>query len=169
MISCHAFRDTLRPGTSDPAVLEHLRKCDACLDWAVSIDPDNFFRAIGGEEHVPPGGVDAFAAGVMAQVRARQTEGSVSRRFLVPPGRLAAAAAVVVAITAGVLFYDRTSRPAEPVRPVVVAAAPSAPLTTKPVVETYQSKDATIVEMPAEGPHDPKVIMIFDDSLPANL
>ena len=81
MISCHAFRDTLRPGTSDPAVLEHLRKCDACLDWAVSIDPDNFFRAIGGEEHVPPGGVDAFAAGVMAQVRARQKEGSVRRRF----------------------------------------------------------------------------------------
>src|SRR5579872_7058782 len=171
MISCQAFRENLRPGTADPAVLEHLRKCDACLDWAVRIDPDNFFRAIGGEEQVPPGGIDAFAAGVMSQVRMRQTEGAVTRRFLVPPRRLAAAAAVVVAIGAGALFYDRASKQPLPLAPsaTTVAAATPAPLATKPIVETYQSRDATIVEMPTEGPNDPKVIMIFDNSLPANL
>lgn len=169
MISCQTFRENLRPGTSDAAVLEHLRKCDICLDWAVSIDPDNFFRAIGGEEQVPPGGVDAFADGVMAQVRVRQTETSATRRFLVPPRRLAAAAAIVVALGAGALFYDHASKPLPPAQPAVVAAAKPVALTTKPVVETYQSQNATIVEMPSSGPHDTKVIMIFDDSLPANL
>ncbi len=172
MISCQAFRENLRPGTPDAAALEHLRKCDACLDWAVRIDPDNFFRAIGGEEQVPPGGIDAFAAGVMNQVRMRQTEGSVTRRSPAPPPRLAAAATIVMAIGAGALFYDHASKqPLPPSTPaaVVVAAATPAPLVTKPVVETYQSRNATIVEMPTEGPHDPKVIMIFDNSLPANL
>ncbi len=67
MISCQSFRANLQ--TRTPEVLEHLRKCDACLEYAVSVDPDNFFRAIGGEELEPPGGVEAFTADVMAQVR----------------------------------------------------------------------------------------------------
>src|SRR6202022_2152039 len=98
MISCQNFQSKLQPGSTDAELLEHLRTCDVCLDHALSIDPDNFFRAIGGQELVPPGGVDAFAADVMAQVRLRQAEGSVARRFLVAPRRLAAAAAIVVTI-----------------------------------------------------------------------
>src|SRR5207244_9831783 len=96
MITCQAFRSRLEPGTTDVEVLEHLRSCDACLDHAMAIDPDNFFRAIGGGDMEPPGGVDAFASGVMAQIRLRQTEGSVGRRLLISPKRLAAAAAIIV-------------------------------------------------------------------------
>ena len=86
MISCQSFRANLQ--SRSPEVLEHLRKCDSCLDHAIAVDPDNFCRAIGGEELEPPGGIDAFASDVMAQVRLRQAEGSVARRFLIAPRRL---------------------------------------------------------------------------------
>lgn len=167
MITCQTFRSRLQPGTTDAEVLEHLRKCDACLDHAMAIDPDNFFRAIGGQEMEPAGGVDAFASGVMAQIRMRQTEGSVARRMLIAPRRLVAAAAIIVAIGMSAVFVSETSVKSVPrphdaiVRPVQLA--------TKPVVETYDSKNATIVEVPTEGKNDPQVVMIFDESLPADL
>jgi hypothetical protein len=165
MISCQTFR--ANAASREAEYLEHLRKCDACLDYAISIDPDHFFRAIGGEQLEPPGGVDAFTADVMAQVRLREAEGSVARRFLVPPRRLAAAAAIVVAIGAGTLVWERSQ---QPVVAVPVTAKVSRPVTaTKPIVETYQSNSATIVEMPAQGSNDANVVMIFDDSLPADL
>lgn len=167
MISCQAFR--ANAGSREPEVLEHLRKCDVCLEYAVSVDPDHFFRAIGGEELEPPGGVDAFTSDVMAQVRLRQAEGSVARRFLIPPRRLAAAAAIVVAIGAGALVYEKNEQPAAVTVPVVARVAPRAALATKPVIETYQSRGATIVELPSQGSNDANVVMIFDDSLPADL
>jgi hypothetical protein len=165
MISCQVFRSRLQPGSTDAEVLEHLRNCDACLDHAMAIDPDNFFRAIGGEQMEPEGGVDAFASGVMAQIRLRQTEGSVGRRMLVAPRRLAAAAAIVAAI--GISYFaSQTFQSVPPVRDTIVRPVQFA---TKPVVETYDSKDATIVEVPTEGKNDPQVVMIFDESLPADL
>jgi len=105
----------------------------------------------------------------MAQVRLREAEGSVARRVLVAPRRLAAAAAVVVAIGAGWVAYENRQN----VGPALSRSAPAESrryvLTTKPVVETYQSQNATIVEVPSEGKNDVQVVMIFDDSLPADL
>jgi hypothetical protein len=168
MISCQAFRADLQ--SQSPAALEHLRKCDACLDYAVRVDPDTFFRAIGGDELIPPGGVDAFASDVMAQIRMRQTEGSVTKRFVVAPRRLAAAAAIVLAIGAGLVYETQRRSPAISTAAVAgrIAGAPHI-LATKPVVETYDSKNATIVEVPREAKNDPQVVMIFDESLPADL
>jgi hypothetical protein len=48
-----------------------------------------------------------------------------------------------------------------------VQAHPAA-TATKSFVETYSSHDATIVEMPNDG-SDTKIVMIFDDKLPADL
>jgi anti-sigma factor RsiW len=166
MISCQAFRSRLQPGSTDVEVLEHLRTCDACLDHAMAIDPDNFFRAIGGQEMEPPGGVDAFASDVMAQIRLRQTEGSVGRRLLTAPRRLAVAAAIIVALGISFFASEMAYKKVPPARAAIVRPVQFA---TKPVVETYDSKDATIVEVPAEGKNDPQVVMIFDESLPANL
>ena len=165
MISCVNFRANVT--SREPEILEHLRKCDACLEFAVSTDPDHFFRAIGGEELEPPGGVEAFTADVMAQVRVRQAEGSVARRFLIPPRRLAAAAAVIVAIAGGTLVWQRHEQPVLKAPPTVARVV--RPIVTKPVVETYQSQNATIVEMPSQGNNEANVVMIFDDSLPTNL
>ncbi len=166
MISCQVFRSRLQPRSNDLEVLEHLRNCDACLEHAMAIDPDNFFRAIGGQEMEPAGGVDAFASDVMAQIRLRQTEGSVARRMLIAPRRLAAAAAIIVAI--GISFFaSETSFKSVPA-PQAAAVRP-VQLATKPVVETYDSKNATIVEVPTEGKNDVQVVMIFDESLPADL
>ena len=46
----------------------------------MGVDPDLFFRSLGGEELVPPGGVDAFAGDVMSQVRVRSAETSLAPR-----------------------------------------------------------------------------------------
>jgi hypothetical protein len=166
MISCRAFRARLQPGSSDPEVLEHLRGCDACLDHALRVDPDNFFRAIGGSEIEPPGGIDSFASGVMMQIRLRQTEGTTSHRFLVAPRRLAVAAAIVVMLGIG-FFATEISRKSVPSQQAAISRPVA--LAVKPVVEAYESKNATIVEVPTEGKNDPQVVMIFDESLPSNL
>ena len=169
MITCQTFRTNLRPNESDPGLLAHLRACDACLDHAVAVDPDNFFRLLGGEEMVPPGGLDAFASDVMAQVRLREAETSLdAHRVLSWPRRLAVAATVAAGISASVIAYHMQHIvPAVSPASGVAQLNPAARvLTTKPVIETYQSQNATIVEVPADGAN---VVMIFDDKLPADL
>jgi hypothetical protein len=174
MMTCRSFREKLQPGTSEPELLEHLRHCDACLDFAMSVDPDLFFRSIGGEELVPPGGVDAFAGDVMSQVRLRQAETSLApHRTVSVWQRLAIAATVAAGVSGATLAYRFEHRPVtHPAGAMAVAArlpaAHFAPTTTKSFVETYSSHDATIVEMPNDG-SDTKVVMIFDDKLPADL
>lgn len=165
MISCQAFRSTIQPGSDDANLLEHLRSCDACLDYALSVDPDFFFRAAGGGDMVPPGGIDNFVSDVMAQVRLVQTESSTMRSMPVSwYFRTAAAALLVVTAMAGVFRYSN-GEATQP--PTVIAHV--VPRTTKAVVETYETKDATIVEVPAASASDPKIVMIYDESLPADL
>jgi hypothetical protein len=175
MMTCQNFRTSLQPGTTDAELLEHLRHCDACLDLAMSVDPDLFFRSVGGEELVPPGGVDAFVSDVMSQVRVRDTETSLApRRAVGVWQRLAIAATVAAGVTGATLVYHfEQSAPAP--RPANAVAAAVKPVTahstataTKSFVETYSSHDATIVEVPNDG-SDAKVVMIFDDKLPADL
>jgi hypothetical protein len=174
MITCESFRNRFETGSEDPAVLEHLRSCDRCLDFAAHQDPDVMFRALGGEELVPPGGGEAFVDDVMQQVRVRGAEStlSASRRVASWPRRLAIAATIAAAVT-GAMFYN--SFPSGPTgsQPVVaidagLRARPSREnLATKPVVESYESENATIVEVPSDD--DVKIVMIFDENLPADL
>lgn len=174
MISCLTFRNAFAPGTESPEVLEHVRACDACLDHAAAVDPDIMFRALGGENLVPPGGVDAFVDDVMREVRLRSTESSlVSRRgvLLSWPRRLAVAATLAAGLSGALLVWQR-DRSVVPVAPLVAsrpAVVTQARLTTKPVIESYDSANATIVEVPSEGAGDTKIVMIFDDTLPADL
>jgi hypothetical protein len=174
MISCDSFRSRFTADTEDPLVLEHLRSCDRCLDLAVQADPDVMFRAIGGGEMVPPGGVDAFVSGVMQQVRVRTAESTVTARKVVSwPRRLAVAATLAAGIT-GAMLYNQATAPApgvtHPVAAIAARSAASTTFATKPVVETYESESATIVEMPSEGAADDvKIVMIFDENLPADL
>ncbi|HEX8170127.1 MAG TPA: hypothetical protein VF824_06275 [Thermoanaerobaculia bacterium] len=172
MTDCRNFRERFAPGTDDAALLAHLRACDRCLDYAAHIDADVMFRALGGEELVPPGGVDAFVDDVMRQVRVRGAETAVqsSHKVLSWPRRFAIAAAVAAGITGAMVVY-RADAPAIKPAPALVAhaAAPARTLTTKPVVETYDSNNATIVEVPTGSADDVKIVMIFDESLPADL
>jgi len=168
MMSCDSFRTRFHAGTEDAALLEHLRSCDRCLDVAAHADPDVMFRALGGEELVPPGGIDEFVSGVMQQVRVRGAETTVeASRVFHWPRRLAMAAAVGAAVFGATLVY-RVDGPS--VTPAVrVAAVQGAPLATKPVVAAYDSQNATIVEVPSDEASDVKVVMIFDENLPADL
>jgi hypothetical protein len=175
MMTCSYFRANLQPGTADAAMLEHLRHCDACLDFAMSVDPDLFFRALGGDELVPPGGIDAFVGDVMSQVRVHDAEAALVARHSVSAWqRWAIAATVAVGITGATLAYRYEHAAPAPQNVAqtllsVQAAKPRPTATaTKSFVETYSSHDATIVEMPNDG-SDTKVVMIFDDKLPADL
>jgi hypothetical protein len=171
MMTCSYFRANLQPGNADAAMLEHLRHCDACLDFAMSVDPDLFFRSLGGEDLVPPGGIDAFVGDVMSQVRVHDAEASlVSRHSVSAWQRWAVAATVAVGITGATVAYRyEHSNPApQPVHLTAAAKPRPAVTATKSFVETYSSHDATIVEMPNDG-SDTKVVMIFDDKLPADL
>lgn len=171
MMTCQYFRANLQPGTVDAALLEHLRHCDSCLDHAMSVDPDLFFRSIGGEELVPPGGIDAFAGDVMSQVRVRSVETSLApHRSVSAWRRLAVAATIAAGVTGATMVYhaERTAPVAQTLLSVQTMTPRPAVLATKSFVETYSSHDATIVEVPNDG-SDAKVVMIFDDKLPADL
>jgi hypothetical protein len=174
MISCDAFRKRFEVDIDNPAVLEHLRSCDRCLDLSVQTDPDLMFRALGGGEMIPPGGVDAFVVDVMQQVRVRAAESTVESRKVVSwPRRLAVAATLAAGMTGAMLYNQATSSlvaVAPPPMARTFAPITAKKLTTKPVVETYESDSATIVEMPSEGAADDvKIVMIFDENLPADL
>lgn len=173
MTSCLEFRSLFHAGTNDSALLEHLRSCDPCLDHAAHLDPDVMFRALGGDELVPPGGVDAFVEDVMRAVQVRSKEDVVdSRHVLSWPRRLAVAATIAASVVTGTLVYQNARTP---VATTQVAALPVrhtvAPVkfTTKPSVETYSSTNATIVEVPSESAGDTKIVMVIDDKLPADL
>jgi hypothetical protein len=171
MTGCGSFRARFYPATEDPALLEHIRTCDRCLDFAANIDPDIMFRALGGADLVPPGGIDAFVGDVMRQVRVREAEQALEPRKVVSwPRRLAVAATVAAAVTGGTLIYRYDAPTPVAPRPARVAraAAPVA-LVTKPVIETYDSENATIVEVPSEEADDVKIVMVFDENLPADL
>jgi hypothetical protein len=175
-MSCTEFCAGFHAGTNDPALLQHLRTCDACLDFAAHIDGDVIFRALGGEEMVPPGGVDAFVGDVMHAVHLRGAEGTLAFRGEINWTRkLAIAAALAVGITGGSIVYQiERSQATHPSQMAAVArpaasAAIQVPLTTKPVVQTYSSANATIVEVPNEGTSDTQVVLIVDENLPADL
>ena len=171
MISCDAFRARFHVSTDDAALLEHVRSCDRCLDFAATVDPDVMFRALGGSEMIPPGGVDAFVDDVMRQVRVREAETVLETRPVLSwSRRLAIAATVAVTVTGATLLYKYENAPVTSTTPLVAAARPAKILTTKPVVESYQSENATIVEVPSEeAGDDVKIVMIFDENLPADL
>ncbi len=175
MMNCETFRSTFHADTENAALLGHLRTCDRCLDHAAAIDPDVMFRALGGEDLVPPGGIDLFVDDVMRQVRVRDAEKKVTaiqQRPVSWTRRLAIAATLATAVTSGSLVYRHNSAiPSTMIASIKRAhlTTPQTELVTKPVVATYESKSATIVEMPNEQNDDVKIVMIFDENLPADL
>ncbi len=174
MIHCESFRARFHVATDDAALLEHLRTCDRCLDHAASIDPDILFRSLGGDDLIPPGGVDAFVDDVMRQVRVRGAEQTLAARNVVHWPRKFAMAATVAAAFAGALLTSRLDRSAPDATGVPTASIArstfSQKLATKPVVETYESQNATIFEVPAEEAGDNvTIVMIFDENLPVDL
>jgi hypothetical protein len=122
---------------------------------------------------IPPGGVDAFVDDVMRQVRVRDAETTVDARKVVSwPRRLAVAATVAAGITGAMLFNRGADTPRVTPATTIARVQPVSvkTLTTKPVVESYESQNATIVEVPGEeAGKDVKIVMIFDESLPADL
>lgn len=175
MMNCEEFLEACRAGRESEETLEHLRACDLCLGMAIELDPENLFRAIGGAGLEPPGGVDAFVDEVMQEVHLRETERRVVPRSRVSaPWRWAAAAALAVGVLSASLIHrtDNVNPSPQMVqttsRPVSIQPADQ-PVIERPVIENYQNSEATIVEIPSNDSSDVKIVMIFDDSLPAGI
>lgn len=163
-MKCESFRAAL-PEIDSPEALAHLRECDACLNVVAESNPELMFRAIGGEELVPEGGVDAFVHDVMREVQVREAARSMERsRFVSRWYGLGAAAA----IGATVLSYSLVHRPYAPAPIGAPAATSVIASTSRPVIESYDNGGATIVEVPSND-NDTKIVMVFDETLPADL
>ncbi|HEU5163255.1 MAG TPA: hypothetical protein VFV54_08945 [Thermoanaerobaculia bacterium] len=169
-MKCDAFRNAVQMGTDDAAVRGHLRSCATCLEWAVSVDPDVMFRSIGIEEGEPPGGTDAFVADVLRQVEIRDAERRLGRRPVRFSSlfRWSAAAALAVGVLGTMIMQREGVAPAVVPGPAPAAVVAQAPI-DRPVIESYDSAGATIVEVPAQNANEIQLVMIFDESLPADL
>ena len=169
MITCSAFRTSFPVSADDALVLEHLRSCDLCLAFAVEQDPDVMFRAVGGGNPMPPGGLDAFVGDVMREVRLASAATSARAAQSAGWRRMAIAAALSAVIAGGAFFYERQLvRPAAPMT-VERAVISSVIAAARPVVENYDSNTAMIVEVPTVAGEDVQVVMVFDENLPADL
>ncbi|HVT44450.1 MAG TPA: hypothetical protein VMT00_08670 [Thermoanaerobaculia bacterium] len=169
-MTCETFRSLIVSGEASPETLAHLRGCVNCVELAVEVDPENLFRSLGGTELMPAGGVDSFVDGVMQQLQLRKAEvvigrGAAHSRLY----RWAVAAVLVIGIGAaafmsrpsGVVSVVTTDAAVERVMPVVESS--------RPVVESYEGAEATIIELPSDPASDMQIVMIFDESLPADL
>lgn len=170
-MNCETFRSHLG-GVLGPEELEHLRSCEECLNSAAAVDPFLMFRAIGGQEIEPPEGTDTFVAEVMQQIRGDERRKKIEQPATSSPWlRWGAAAAVfTTALTFGLTFRPgmdvssptAVSQVARDLRPL------KAEFLARPVVEHYEGANAMIVEIP-ESSNDIQLVMIFDESLPADL
>ncbi|HEY0787514.1 MAG TPA: hypothetical protein VGE86_02650 [Thermoanaerobaculia bacterium] len=169
-MNCESFRHAIEQGSDDLGVRGHLRSCDPCMEWAVAIDPDLMFRALGVDEAEPPGGTDAFVADVLRQVEMRHAERRLGRRTVrfTPMFRWSAAAALALGVLGTLIIQRDRGAVVTPSAPAVAAAAAS-PVIDRPVIERYDSAGATIVEVPAQNANEIQLVMIFDESLPADL
>lgn len=171
-MTCSEFRASRFDGSdTTPELLEHLRECDACMNFAGEKDGDFLFKALGGDDMIPPGGIDVFVGDVMRQIEVRDTE-----RRLVRTHRPASRYAVALAAALGLIAVSYTlvwqNLGSHPVTAPSVAAINAPSLRSDialPVVEEYDNSAATIVEVPSSNSDDVKIVMIFDESLPADL
>lgn len=166
-MKCEDFRSAVLSGTVSDEMLAHLRTCEPCMNVAVQSDPELMFRAIGGEIE-PPGGAADFAVDVMHQIHVRETE----RRFTrVMPAvqRWAIAAAATFMVISGAMLWPRGEKVGAPVAITRSAAVVVPRAAVRPVVERWDSPSAMIIEIPEEETSDLKVVMVFDESLPADL
>lgn len=164
-MNCQGAILAIREGAIGEEALAHLRSCPACLDLAVRVDPDILFRSLGGKELIPPGGVDRFVGEVMQQVDVRRKESQMSPgRVSSRPVQWAVAAALGLAVTTATLVQ----RPGAVLAPQTVVQVAAVPLVSRPIIESYESGSATIVEVPS-AETSVQIVMVFDDSLPVDL
>lgn len=105
----------------------------------------------------------------MREVRMRSGSRSTGPEESALWRRIAIAAALSAVVSSGALFYQ--SRSAIPGVPLTIerAAMTSVIASSRPVIENYESDSATIIEVPAAAGEDVQVVMVFDESLPADL
>lgn len=176
-MNCHDVKKMLESGEESVEMRQHLRSCADCLELAVSLEPTTMFTTLGGDEMVPPGGVELFVSDVMGELRLREKERSLDEQD--HPKRIAwwwSAAATIFILFTTWLAIQPDNRPdiASPAATVaelnVPAPMPVAePAVTRPVIDDYDRTEATIVELPSESADDVKIVMIFDETLPQDL
>lgn len=177
-MNCNEFRINLEAGHDSAEMREHQRECASCLEVAICREPSTMFSTLGGNDLLPPEGLDAFVSGVMSEVRLRETEKSLET--MDHPVKVAwwwaAAAAVFIMFTTWLGVQSQLSpepnlhnKPAAVVESTPISEPLSPPSLTLPVIDHYDKAAATIVELPSDSVNDLKIVMIFDESLPQDL
>jgi predicted anti-sigma-YlaC factor YlaD len=116
---------------------DHLRKCHSCRDWAISRDPSLLF-AVAEEVPTNPARVEACAAAVTAQVRQQRLSSRLRQRRR---PWLAAAAALVVAVSGGFAWRTLLDDGDPQTRPEIEAQAESDAEIAPPTVEVEMAGD----------------------------
>lgn len=173
-MTCDEFRSSPFSGEPSAEFLKHLRNCAACMNYAAEQDELNLFRALGGDDLVPPGGVDLFVGDVMRQIHVSEAariaapRKSLTLRYVMG---LAAAAALTALSFSLVQPRGTDLNIQQPEGLVAQQNLTRHAELSLPVVENYDNSSATIVEIPNDqtSGEDVKVVMIFDESLPADL
>lgn len=170
MMTCERFLELIPAAAEATAEqLAHVRTCSECRLAAVQRDADYLFRALGGDDLVPDGGIDGFVDGVMSSIATRQTERATASRSRISAWqRWSVAAALALAVGSALLVRSFESPGADVVVPVA-GILPKIAVEPVAVVASYDAAGATIVELPTENSLEPKIVMVFDESLPVDL
>ncbi len=141
---------------------DHLRECRSCGDWALSRDPSMLFAvAEGGPAN--PARVEACAAAVTAQIRQQRLSNRLRHRRR---PWLAAAAAVVVAVSGGLAWRTILIDGDPQAPPVIEAQVESDDVATPPTVEVEMGgDDVRVYQFATDDDDDTAVYFVVDPAL----
>ena len=141
---------------------DHLRECSLCRDWALSRDPSMLF-AVADAAPANPARVEACAVAVTAQIRQQRLSSRLRHRRR---PWLAAAAAVVVAISGGLAWRTILGDGGSPGRPEIEAQNESDTVTSPPTIEVEMAgDDVRVYQFAADGDDDTAVYFVVNPAM----
>ncbi len=141
---------------------DHLRECRSCADRAISRDPSMLF-AVAREASASPVRVEACAAAVTAQIRQQRLSSRLRHRRR---PWLAAAAAVVVAVSGGLAWRTVLDDGVPSTRPEIEAQVESDPEIAPPTVEVEMAgDDVRVYQFATDDDDDTAVYFVVNPAM----
>jgi anti-sigma factor RsiW len=140
---------------------DHLRECESCRQSALRQEPSLIF-ATAAAKPAAPGAVEACATAVVARIRQDRLERRLHHRKL---PWMAAAAAMVMAVSAGVIWRSMVGGE-NAVLPVIETAQELEATASPPTVEVEaMGEEVRVYQLATDGDADTAVYFIVDPAL----